>query len=270
MVKKITLIIFVLSFIGCTHKELIRNDIALKYKNYLMPDTVPFDFSKLANEVKCDSFDIELSKKNDCSLIDGEEYNYFYQKYELFKYEFDKYMNGDEVQGVYKTPITKKYKIFFCGRLKIHDDVEGFLFLFQSALPIGNVYFNNIVSFTIKNKKICSIIEFSEYCTRNNENNNYIKTFKTGKECYTQINYYNLIIDRYGSSMNLRDKSSVNSMWKNCKTSLGVNCKHKKLSYSMFYIDKIGFLRFTYEYNQPSILNQDSTWSEIHSILDNM
>lgn len=269
MVKICIYLFVILSFIGCVQKELVRDDISLKYRNYLTPDSIPLNLSNVFHEIKCDSFDVNLEKKIIYPLTKGEVFNYFYQKNDAFNYEYDKYMNGDQVQGVYRTPNMNKYNIFSCGKLKIHDDVEGYVLLFKTTFPIGEIYFNELMLFIVKEKKLCSIVELSRYNSKNKKNDNIISTYRTNRECYIHINYYGLFRNNTSNIFNINDVHSTHC-WNILKTKLRINNKVKKLRYSMFYIDKIGFVRYTKENNLPPILTDKSTWKELSPVVIDM
>ena len=257
---------------SCNRNKLERDDISVEYRNYLSPDTVNLDLSKLSYNIYCDSFDVNLQNKTKCTLLQGEALMYFFLKYDFYKYEYHKYMDayGFYYDYVYKPHAIVKYNIYACGKIKIHDGIDGYVILFRNKLPLGGLYYNDLMLFTIKNKRLCSITELSHYKINTDAIENMIRTYKTSKDCFTHINYFGLTVNKaYG--VNYADKNGWANIrtWSDFTTKLGVNnAENKILRYSMFYIDNIGFVRYikTDTNNLPSILSEKSTWSSVYSL----
>lgn len=134
--KLIFFCVIIFSF-GCVRDELVRDDISLNYMNYLSPDTIPSSFIDLFQEVRCDSFDVSFLKKTKPTLIKGNPLEYFFQKVEIFKYEYEreKGLYGFYWDKPFKMPKQTYQDILACGKIKIHKNVEGLILMFKSKVP---------------------------------------------------------------------------------------------------------------------------------------
>jgi len=274
--RLLTLFIIVIIGFGCVRNELVRDDISLKYMNYLNQDSIPSRLTDLFREIKCDSFDVNFLKKTKLTLLKGEAYDYFFHKEDSFGYEFEKekWLYGHYDDHPHKIPTQNLNDIYAIGKIKFHNGVDGLVLVFQTpknGIFYDGVDYSEIILFTIKNNKLCSIVNLSSYGIKKNQNEDLIRTYKTDKECYTQINFYGLTditspnicedCDNWSNMKNLDD----------VKRKLGLETKIKRLRFTMFYIDKIGFVRYissigAEEYQLPSILTQKSNWKTIHSL----
>jgi len=261
---------------SCTKKELVRDDISLEYRNYLSQDTISKSIVSLFHEIKCDSFDMSFLKKTKLKILKGEAYNYFFQKECFSRYEFqkDKALYGDYYDHSFILPKYDLGEIYNGGKIKYHNGVEGLILIFKSSKTAmfadGAECFDTKI-FVVKNSRLCSIVKLSSYCLKNNETADYIRTYKTNKECYTQIDYFGMTNIQSPNIFGDCDNWSNMKSWVDVKRKLGLETKIRRLRYTMFYIDEIGFLRYISsvgadENQLPSILTQNSNWDTINFI----
>lgn len=257
---------------GCTRKELVRDDISLEYRNYLSQDSIPRPILSLFKEIKCDSFDATFLRRLQLTELKSEAYDYFFRKESIFKYEFqkEKALYGDYYDHSFLLPKYDLGEIFNAGKIKYHNGVEGLILLFKSsrtAMFAGGSESFDIKLFVVKDSKLCSIVRLSSFSKKDNEVGDYLRTYKTDKDCYTQIDFYGMTTIK---SPTISDDSDLKS-WAYLKRKMGLEAKMKRLRYTMFYIDEIGYVRYISsvgaEDNQlPSILTQDSNWDAVNFI----
>lgn len=104
---------------------------------------------------------------------------------------------------------------------------------------------------------------------KGNRNENMIRTYRTNKECYTQIDFYGMSDIKSPNTCDDCDDWSNMKNWNDLKRKFGLETKIKRLGYTMFYINEIGFVKYissigAEEYQLPSILTQKSNWETIH------
>jgi hypothetical protein len=254
----------------------MRDDISLEYRNYLSQDSVPKSIVSLFYEIKCDSFDVDFLKKTKLLQLKGETYDYFFQKEHFFRYEFekDKSIYGDYHDHSFKLPTLDLGEIYIAGKINYHNGVEGLIVIFKSskkAMFADGVECFDIKVFVIRNEKLCSIFKLSTFTIKNNKNANYIRTYKTNKECYTQIDFYGLTNIQSPNVCEDCDNWSNVKSWADIKRKLGLETKIKRLRYTMFYVDEIGFVRYissvgAEESQLPKILTQKSNWATINFV----
>ncbi len=259
---------------GCGKKELERDDYSLVFKNYLSEDTIPVEYLKLFPPLITDSFDINLVDKCKDDTLSGDTYKYFYSKYTLFEYEFEKEKSlfGDYYDRPFKVPLYDKSSLIVLGKINIHKDVDGIMLYSKTpkhAILSNGAEYYTLIMYVLKKNKLCSIVELSHFSVKDNDKSDWVRTFKTRKECYTQIYYYGMS-DFESPCSSVYDENwwSEKSM-KNLLRKLGIKNEKRTLGYSMFYIDEIGFVRYistigAKKSQLPEILTNKKNWKTLH------
>jgi hypothetical protein len=269
------LIFFIIILLpGCEKKALERDDYSLVFKNYLTEDTIPFNLSKMFSPLTTDSFDIKLLDRCKGDTLKNEKFEYFYSKYSLFIYDFEKEnsLYGDYYDRPFKMPLYERPSLIALGKINIHKDIVGIMVYLKTrkhaTMTTGEEYYT-LIMFVLKKNKICSIVELSKFSVKGDDKSDWVRTYKTRKDCLTQIYFYGMS-DFESPCCNVDDekwwsKKSMNDLMKK----LGIKHERRILGFSMFYIDEIGFVRFIStigaERSQlPEILTDKYNWKTLH------
>jgi hypothetical protein len=233
MVKNIFIILIIVCCVSCRNKpQLIRMDSTIIYKNYLQSDSIPFDISKLFDDIRCDSFDARFIHKSiKMTKLTGNAFNYLFNEHFKCYAQFNKNFSGDEYV---ENNVTNYEELFSCGKFSIQKGIQSLIVLLRSPHIVGGGVYNSIIMYNTKNNRLCSIVELSSG-TENKETSFVIKSYIENK-CFVTTN------DIGGADISAeRGVRSLKSLFSALKSEENDD---QKLAYSIFRIDTIGFIRF--------------------------
>lgn len=230
MVKSCLLFLVILCCISCNKSPkcyyIIRNDRGVYFKNYSIPDTIPFNTSVLSDEIKFDTYDADLiAKKVNLKKHHEKLFHYFMKEYIASSEEFYKNLMGDEYMGIGIDTTLNKVELFFCGKLTLQPGIQSLVLLErESDFWHKNEFLKSLILCNIKNNRLCSIISLSDN----------IRDFDT-KSYLMQGNYFSRVeiclLNGYTpehllTKLNIKEENS------------------EVLYYSQFVIDKNGYVEF--------------------------
>lgn len=252
MVKKIILILFVLVFfVGCKRTIVERENSIVVYKNFLYIETIPFDASILFKEIELNKIDDEcLSKEKHLNnQLKRACARYFLAKYKLCAEEsYRNLMGADNVGYVFDT-IKTSYNIYAYGKMNHHKNVVSYIVLFQSSKDfLPKDIYSELVAFTVQNNNLQSIVVLYK---GSKDPDFYQKTY------YNKGLFTTLLSSNGPSDMSYDVEWLKIRSWYEFKLKIGLESYHQHMiSYSNFYLDAIGYVRFTHlkNYKVPDLV----------------
>lgn len=261
-------LIVICCLVGCKERGYVNENSFCVYKNYIVPDTIPYNIDVLVQ------FDSSLMHSS--SVSSSGTYNnviylnaykfiqnkhqvqdslYFFLCKEYLKCKAEYEMNKYGVDNVLRDLMLKMPKdgcFYYCGQLFLHKSVLSLIFM-----QVDNVNERgrgNLILFNINNRKICSIVTLSKYCNEKREEDLALKTYLINNSSFISVlspvedNY-----TKYESCLIKKDK----------KVDFERSNGNKELSpfrYSVFYIDNNGYVILvptSNKLNNINILNKE-------------
>ncbi len=209
---------------------MIRSDRYVYFKNYSIPDTIPFNTSVLSDEIKLDTYDADLiAKKVNLKKHHEKLFHYFMKEYIASSEEFYKNLMGDEYMGIGIDTTLNKVELFFCGKLTLQPGIQSLVLLErESDFWHKNEFLKSLILCNIKNNRLCSIISLSDKISG-------IDTSIDIKSYLMQGNYFSRV-----------EIGLLNGdMPEQLLTKLKIKEENSEvLDYSLFAIDKNGYVKF--------------------------
>lgn len=252
--KKIILIsIISCLFVSCDNTAVLRENTIIVHKNFLVTEKIPFDLSKSFEDIKLDTINIELlSKEGKYQKLEPKIAKYFIEKYVKTENEFFRITLGSDAKYVLIDSTKFYYSAFAFGKIKFHNNINGYLVLLQQKF------------YSTKNKDYFKLVLYNE---KNNEFQSTVSIFNGSKDSYDKNltkfkdGIFSSLHSFYGPKDMAYDADWLNiKSWYELKLKLGIESyQHYTIYYSNYYIDDIGFLRFTYllGYKQPEIVKEE-------------
>lgn len=232
MVKKCFLFLIILCCISCNQLPkcyyLIRSDKGVALKNYLIPDTIPFDASVLSDKINFDTFDAGcIPTTVNLKKLEGKTYRYLLEEYIASEEEFYKNLMGDDYMRIGTDSTSHDVELFFCGKLTLQPGIQSLVVLKQESDLYKNNLIKSLILYNIKNNRLCSIITLSTKFGTDTAAGE--KSYLMQRDYFTQVKVSLLngyIPEQLLSKLKIKDENS------------------KVLYYSQFEIDKNGFIKF--------------------------
>lgn len=185
--KRILLYLVLISFMyGCNKREYINDNTNCVFKNYLSPDTLPYDIAKLPiqtsftkkefndvvnlNAFQCaDSLHHTFLKVSDTLSL------FLDQKYAeaCMEKELDLYGQNTEDNYSGNTYHVKNY--YYCGSVNLQKDINSLIFLNSDSDNDFNSC--DLILFNIKNNKLFSLIKLSSFAWELDPKSVFLRTF---------------------------------------------------------------------------------------------
>jgi len=259
MVKKTVVVVLIIFFIctGCKRTIVERENSVVVYKNFLYTETMPFDVSHLFNEIGLNVINNEslLSEKSKKKRLTGEYARYFLRKHKLCTEEYYKNLMGSDNSGYLVDTIKTSYDIFAYGKINQPKNIVSYFVLFQSTntFPQKDIY-SELVAFTVQNNNLQSILVLYK---GSKDPDFYQKTcYQNG--LFTTLENYN------GPSDMTYNVDWINiRSWNELLLKTGLKSYHiHMLTYCNFYLDAIGYVRFTHleNYKVPEFVTKEIRW----------
>ncbi|WP_321518488.1 hypothetical protein [uncultured Bacteroides sp.] len=209
---------------------MIRSDRGVFFKNYSIPDTIPFNTSVLSEKIKFDTYDADrIAKKVNFKKHHEKFFHYFMKEYIASSEEFYKNLMGDEYMGIGVDTTLNKVELFFCGKLTLQPGIQSLVLLErESDFWHKNEFMKSLILCNIKNNRLYSMISLSE-------KNSGIDTSTDIKSYLMQGNHF------YRVEMGFLNVDMPGQLL----TKLKIKEENSEvLYYSQFVIDKNGYVKF--------------------------
>jgi len=114
-----------------TKTFLINGNVGLKYTNYVVQDTFPYNSAIKYKHIQTDSFDIKcFQREQKLNEIKGDLLLYILQKYDFANNEYHRKLGCLKDTGILSDPITTK--VFVVGCIDIQKGVRSTLYLYRN------------------------------------------------------------------------------------------------------------------------------------------
>jgi hypothetical protein len=258
-----TILIFVL--VSCRKREYVHVNDFCTYKNYITPDTIPFDISRLTQPV-----DSSILRPN--KVLHLNAYNFIHNKNikiykiqdSLYRFLHKKYLEFFTEQKIntyglydfdreYMSKIPKHGCYYYCGSLALTPKVRSLVFL-TTGYEKSFSYDNNLILINVKDNKISSIIKLSGYNREDKEEDVEFKTFLIDNK------YFIAIESPYENYQNIGLRELTNKKGITSFEDLKGNKELSPFDYYSFYILPDGYVRLIptiFKLNNLDIINKE-------------
>lgn len=251
--KTFTLIfIIVFVFCSCNKTNILRENNIIVYKNFLVSDKIPYDLSNSFEMIVLDTINAGLfSKENNYKQLEPKIASFLISEYLRSSTEFYKITSGVDAKYMIRDSSKVKYVAYSFGKMNIHDKIIGYLVLLKQdhISSMEDNYFN-VVLYNVMDNKIQSIVNLFEGTSKPY---GYLTEYNKG--LFSTLNsFYSPADMSYDVDwLNIRS-------WYELKLKLGLESYQKyTIFYTNYYIDEIGFVRFTFitGYGPPEIVEKE-------------
>lgn len=189
--------ILVFLFVSCKKREYIPDNSFCIYKNYLMPDTIPFDITGLAQPVHNSLLRTnKVLHLNAFNFIEDKNIRIYKIQDSLYRFLHKKYLeccaenrlNTDIITDSdrkYMFEIPQKGCYYFCGNLSVTPKVQSLVFLTTNYEK--SFRYNDLILFNVKDNKLLSVIRLSKYIDEDKEEDLELKTFLVDNKEFVSI-----------------------------------------------------------------------------------
>jgi hypothetical protein len=223
------------------------------FKNFLVSDKIPYDLSNSFETILLDTINAGLfSKGNIYKQLEPKIASFLISEYLRSSTEFYKITSGADAKYIIRDSSKVKYIAYSLGKIIIHDKINGYLVLLkQDHFSNSEDDYYNAVLYNVMDNKIQSIVNLFEGTSK--PDNRYLTEHKKG--LFSTLNSF------YGPADMTYEVNWLNiRSWYELKLKLGLESYQKHtIFYTNYYIDEIGFVRFTFlnGYGQPEIVEKE-------------
>lgn len=261
--RKILIGLILMSCFGCKKTEYVHDNSFFIYKNYITADTTSYNFDYMSNynnkpQIHCSNvlrlnvynFVQDVNVRN--NKIQDSIYQLLCKEYLICnaEYEMNRFGIDDNLRELL-LKLPKDGCFYYCGQLHLQKSVQSMVFLQTDNAK----HFNNskLLLFNVRNNKICSIVNLSNYSNEKNEEDLSLKTYLINNSIFISVSIP-LGLDYTEYEWNLVKTNRKVEL----QRSIG-NKKSTPFKYCAFVIDPNGFVLLKpidFKINNIDILNK--------------
>jgi len=273
MVRVFYFMLFIFFISGCIRKEIERTDYTLQYENYVNNVSFPFDLSEFNFECKQDSFDLNFFQRSRKGLLGQKKDVYIWNMYQNLTLQ----SNNDRSLKKNIYDLSKDqvhYDIYCTGKILLNKHIDSYIFILKDKNTYSQYEnWSSIIAVNLKNDRICSDVELSDFSIINNLNKNLRRTYRWQNNYLFQLNYFRttkmyLYFESKVPDFNAfphppdEKENKVARFFETIKRKL---LQTQVLYYSVFYIDDDGFVKTTHPEKDAklikSYLYENADWN---------
>jgi len=252
------------SISSCRKREYIPANNFAVYKNYINPDTIPYDISNLKQTIETslirsdkvqhlNAFNIIHEKNVALCKVNDSLFRFLHKRYLDCYAEYG--INSSGIVNFHHDDLYKKQPTgyyYYCGRLLIIPDVESLLFL--KTISENDFKFSDLLLFNINKNKFRSIIKLSDYNGEKTEFDVNLKTYLIRNNTFISVM---TPFEMY------QKKQTLNLIRKNNKIDYEIVSESESLTpfyYYSFYLDRNGYILMVssfHKLNNIDLINKE-------------